>query len=845
MQGELYPPQGAVTLEQALESESEERKRRKKKPKGNDEDDGKVGKNETEGGEVSKDSALDGEDEEKKKKSDGDGSSGKKKKKKKSGGGSSLANSRKKTKKGSKKVKEDEDGESGDGESGSSKKKKKKKESKEEKKKTRKNLKALAATLPNPRIASSSSASSTSPSPSPSPSSTTSPSSNGYAASNAQFSASSGKISLAAKSKSSDSASRLAGALTWNDLPDTPIKKKKTKSSSSSINKKKRQDAGGGGSDSDALMAAEDDVEEWERSGSADVVLCTIGHFKQLSLSDEGRRFDPKAGPVDDDGGDNHDEVADAVDGNDDGDDSDVDDERLKLPLPKENDESGCSKDETLRLSPRGWADLSIAGSGGGGGSAPTTSRTASPDAKCAQLHKLRSMEPTVVWRSLQKADLLGLVASPGAPPADDGGRSERKKRTDMLWQELIDTEINYVKNLNTIIQEFVVPLTTLANEGKGALSPGQVDLIFSRVTPLHAIHEALLAEFRRAEAGGCTFSDAFLTFMPFLKVYSTYVNKHPSAIELLIKLQRSSSRFRKFLDECMNKTGMDVESFLILPIQRLPRYELILNDLVRQTMMCSAPGEHAKLKKLLASIKEINTAVVESRKREESAERMYQIYASLAFPSKQKELDVFDETIRVFVREGMLDVCLPPDSNFVPRCFILFTDILICTVKKGSTMKFEYFFKLANITTQSTGKDLTLLFGDDNVFALADRKKSGGGSRGSRGSRGAKVNGAAESGNDNVLYLRASSAEEKEAWVNELDQLCARAQVAETKKARRSITMPNLKDMLEAEMEKERKEEEEAATKQSATERRKSRRLSLRFNSSLLQSRSKSSTGS
>jgi hypothetical protein len=38
----------------------------------------------------------------------------------------------------------------------------------------------------------------------------------------------------------------------------------------------------------------------------------------------------------------------------------------------------------------------------------------------------------------------------------------------------------------------------------------------------------------------------------------------------------------------------------------------------------------------------------------------------------------VFDETIRVFVREGMLDVCLPPDSNFVPRCFILFTDILV-----------------------------------------------------------------------------------------------------------------------------------------------------------------------
>jgi hypothetical protein len=102
----------------------------------------------------------------------------------------------------------------------------------------------------------------------------------------------------------------------------------------------------------------------------------------------------------------------------------------------------------------------------------------------------------------------------------------------------------------------------------------------------------------------------------------------------------------------------------------------------------------------------------------------MYQIYATLVFPSKQKELvrvhthtstlartqlttdrldfsfslvradlqDVFDETIRVFVKEGMLDVCLPPDSTFVPRCFILFTDILVrwspaCAQRRSSSV--------------------------------------------------------------------------------------------------------------------------------------------------------------
>lgn len=93
----------------------------------------------------------------------------------------------------------------------------------------------------------------------------------------------------------------------------------------------------------------------------------------------------------------------------------------------------------------------------------------------------------------------------------------------------------------------------------------------------------------------------------------------------------------------------------------------------------------------------------------------------------------MFDETIRVFKKEGMLDVCLPPSRKFVTRCFVLFTDILvcyleivtderssmltcspsqICTVKKGQAMKFEYFFKLSNIVTHSEGKDISFLFG-------------------------------------------------------------------------------------------------------------------------------------
>jgi hypothetical protein len=79
------------------------------------------------------------------------------------------------------------------------------------------------------------------------------------------------------------------------------------------------------------------------------------------------------------------------------------------------------------------------------------------------------------------------------------------------------------------------------------------------------------------AESSKASFVDAFFFFVPYLKLHTQYVNKHPSAIDLLLKLTRANARFRRFLDECLGKTGMDAESFLILPIQRLPRYELLL----------------------------------------------------------------------------------------------------------------------------------------------------------------------------------------------------------------------------------------------------------------------------
>jgi len=78
-----------------------------------------------------------------------------------------------------------------------------------------------------------------------------------------------------------------------------------------------------------------------------------------------------------------------------------------------------------------------------------------------------------------------------------------------------------------------------------------------------------------------------FLRMIDFLKVYTTYVNNYDTALAVLGAATKASPRLELFLKkvshlpEC-NK--LNLESFLIMPIQRLPRYSLLLRDLLRYT---------------------------------------------------------------------------------------------------------------------------------------------------------------------------------------------------------------------------------------------------------------------
>jgi hypothetical protein len=66
--------------------------------------------------------------------------------------------------------------------------------------------------------------------------------------------------------------------------------------------------------------------------------------------------------------------------------------------------------------------------------------------------------------------------------------------------------------------------------------------------------------------------------------VYVHYSENYGNALKCYEMLMTRTNKMRKLLRECERKAGNVLEAFLILPIQRIPRYILLLQEIIKFT---------------------------------------------------------------------------------------------------------------------------------------------------------------------------------------------------------------------------------------------------------------------
>lgn len=169
--------------------------------------------------------------------------------------------------------------------------------------------------------------------------------------------------------------------------------------------------------------------------------------------------------------------------------------------------------------------------------------------------------------------------------------RTKKDEKRYQVAKEILETEKKYLSCLRTLKEVFEEPMresNLMSSKEIDVLFPGELVHILTSHTHFMKDLEERLQNWKLHGIVGDIFTKLSSSYhIDVLRIYSNYVNNFPRAIGVINKSSRGSHKFRKFLQSCSSNSeceGLDLPAFLLTPIQRLPRYVLLLRQLSKYT---------------------------------------------------------------------------------------------------------------------------------------------------------------------------------------------------------------------------------------------------------------------
>ncbi|ORZ30943.1 Dbl homology domain-containing protein [Catenaria anguillulae PL171] len=263
----------------------------------------------------------------------------------------------------------------------------------------------------------------------------------------------------------------------------------------------------------------------------------------------------------------------------------------------------------------------------------------------------------------LHDAELMVSIRKEQQRRAAEDARSDFQRRHRLkAIEEIASSERTYLEMLAVLINEFAVPLRSLANTKKPILQQSDVNRLFSNIDEVFALHGTLLQELetRLSTCNHQQLSDIFIHMQPYFKVYRAYVINYVVAIETLNRCAQENSEFAKFLDAAFTNprtNGLELRSYLILPVQRIPRYVMLLESVLKHT-----PHDHPDHLGLVAALElmrdmadHLNHSVKDHEAQLKVADMRALLLSGTFKPHKVAKIKELTTPARRFVHRGYL----------------------------------------------------------------------------------------------------------------------------------------------------------------------------------------------
>lgn len=282
--------------------------------------------------------------------------------------------------------------------------------------------------------------------------------------------------------------------------------------------------------------------------------------------------------------------------------------------------------------------------------------------------------------------------------------RSERKE----IIMEIVETEEKYSRDLQIILEEFYQPMHVA-----GLLTTEQLSCIFINVEELLENSQALAERLRDAvdiayEQGDedlltVNIGKIFLEAVPMLHAFETYCVRQGAASLLLASLEKDKELLRIFLRVSQMENTvlrrMNLNSFLMVPVQRVTKYPLLLNRLYKVT------PQHHETRELLKEAQskiELHLNHMNSETKDVPSKLWRRISNNSVIRRSSAEMDLVNIKLRKiavdvlewnheeakFALEGKLLFTQPTDNNWRRGRTIKLTPINALLVTNGKVRK-------------------------------------------------------------------------------------------------------------------------------------------------------------
>ncbi|KAJ7319655.1 hypothetical protein JRQ81_019166 [Phrynocephalus forsythii] len=248
----------------------------------------------------------------------------------------------------------------------------------------------------------------------------------------------------------------------------------------------------------------------------------------------------------------------------------------------------------------------------------------------------------------------------------------------------LLDTEQSYVESLRTLMQGYMKPLKQ--PENSILCDPSLVDEIFDQIPELLEHHEEFLEQisdcmqnWHEKQKVGDILVQSFSKDI-LVNIYSAYIDNFLNAKDAVRIAKEARPAFMKFLEQNMreNKEKQALSDLMIKPVQRIPRYELLVKDLLKHTP--EGHPDYPFLKEAQRNIKQVAERINKGMKSAEEVERNARIVQEIE--SHIEGMEDLQAPLRKFLRQEMV-VEMKAVGGKKDRSLFLFSDLLVCTTLK------------------------------------------------------------------------------------------------------------------------------------------------------------------